>query len=116
MRHPYFLLVGAVVLFIAANSLAVYFGETRRYAVLAFCGITATIAFALFGQLGAKKGLAATSAVVDILIVVGSVLCGVLMRGERLSPLQIVGIVLGLAATWMILVGSSQAIAPMESD
>jgi drug/metabolite transporter (DMT)-like permease len=115
MRHPFLLIVGAVVLFIVANSLAVRFGETRRYAVLAACGITATIAFALFGQLGAKKGLAATSAVVDILIVVGSVLCGVLTRGERLSPFQILGVILGIAATWMILVGSSHTIAPTES-
>jgi drug/metabolite transporter (DMT)-like permease len=106
------LAAGAVGLFVLANSLAVQYGETRRLAILAICGITATAAYVFFAFLGAHKGLAATSAVVDVLIVVGSVLVGVILRGERLAPVQVVGIVMGLAATAIILFGARPAAAP----
>src|SRR5262245_7926171 len=106
------LAVGSVGMFVIANSLAVQYGETRRLIVLAICGLTATAAYVFFAQMGANKGLAATSAVVDILIVVGSVLVGVVLRGERLALLQIAGIVLGMAATGMILLGGRSVAAP----
>ena len=103
------LAAGAVGMFVLANSLAVNYGETRRLAVLAICGLTATAAYVFFAVLGAQKGLAATSAVIDVSIVIGSVLVGVALRGERLALVQIAGVILGLAATAMILLGSRSA-------
>ncbi len=106
------LAAGAVGLFVISNSLAVHYGETRRLAVLAICGLSATSAYVFFAFLGAHKGLAATSAVVDVLIVVGSVIVGVVLRGERHAVVQIVGVVLGIAATAMILFGARPVAAP----
>ena len=107
-----FLATAAVGMFVLANSLAVHYGETRRLAILTLCGVTATVAYVFFALLGAHKGLAATSAVVDVSIVVGSVLVGVALRGERLAIIQIMGVVLGLAATSMILFVARPIAAP----
>ena len=100
------LISGAVLMFVIANYLAMQYGETRRLTILAFSGLAATCAYYFFGHLAATKGLSVTSAVVDILIVVGSVALGILFRGERLTLVQSLGILLGLAATPMILLSS----------
>lgn len=111
----FLLALGSVALFVIANRLAQHFGETRRLGILLVCGITATIAFALFGQVSAAKGLAATSAVIDILIVIGSVAWAVLLRAEKLTMVQTIGIVLGIMATLMIMLGEAGSEKPLPN-
>lgn len=93
------LTAGAVVMFVIANSLAASYGDTKRWQTLAICAVAATLAYVFFGKLSALQGLGLTSAVVDVLIVLGSVAVGALLRGERLTTMQTVGIVLGTIAT-----------------
>ena len=111
----FILTAGTVVLFVIANRLALHFGETRRWGVLAACGLTATLAYVLFSSLSVTRGLAVTSAVIDILIVVGSVAWGVLLRAERLTAIQSIGILLGIVATLMTLLGESGTAKPVPS-
>ncbi len=103
---PTLLVLVSAALFIGANVLSTRFGETRNISVFFGMAVLAVLGFTAFAPLAARFGMARMCVVTDVLIALGSVLVGVLIKHEKLTFWQVTGIVFGVVAVGLIASGS----------
>jgi drug/metabolite transporter (DMT)-like permease len=81
---------------------------------LAWVVIAAPLSALCFGLVGARMGLAAVSAYINTGIVVGGVLLGMLLRAERLTEPQKIGVILGFLAMLLLNLGKAPPASPFQ--
>ena len=82
---------------------------TWRLLAVAVAGPLGLVAF---GMLGSRMGAAAVSTFVNTGTAAGLVLVGLLLKGERLTFYQMIGVGCGLVAIFLIKIGERDPVAP----
>jgi len=90
--------IGAAAMFILCDSLAANWGKTKDLKSLIIVFLLGPIAYVVFGLLNQTKSLAISSGMVNILLIAGNVLVGVLIFREILSPREWLGLGFGVVA------------------
>ncbi len=101
------LIISAAALASLADSISTVWAKTQRFDswwFVALC-LVSPLVFMAFGYVTSKLGLAITSAIVNSLIVVFSVVVGLWIFGDwhRVSTIQYIGMALSLAGMTMML-------------
>jgi multidrug transporter EmrE-like cation transporter len=86
------LVLSSTAVFILCDALAANWGKNKSTASLILVVLVSPICYLLFGMLNEHKSLATSSAVINILALVGTILVGVIVFREGLLPRQMFGI------------------------
>ena len=85
-------------LFILCDSLSANWAKTASLSSLAMVSVLSSVAYLLFGYLAGRLNLAVAGSLINLIIMIGAVLVGVLYFKEHLRLQQWAGIGLGAAA------------------
>jgi len=96
------ILLSSAFLFILADFLSANWGKTGSVASLGIMCILAPFSYFLFGVLNKHMSLSVSSALVNMLIVLGGVLVGVLYFKDALSMKQYAGIATALLSIYLL--------------
>lgn len=104
MQHllKWLLIVGSALIFIASDSLSANWGKTGHRLSFILVLLLAPLGYLMFGLLNKKISLGASSGLVNIMMVLGGVLVGVLWFQEMLTLRQGIGVGLGIVAILLL--------------
>ena len=100
-------LISSVVLlcagmFILCDGLSAHWGKTGSGRSLVIVMLLSPLSYSAFAFINTRLNLAVTAALVNIVVVVGGALVGVLVFKEQLSSMQYVGIALALVSVTLL--------------
>jgi multidrug transporter EmrE-like cation transporter len=93
--------------FILCDSLSANWAKTSSISSVATVVVLSPLAYLLFGLLASRVNLAIAGALVNLMIMIGAVLVGLLYFKERVAMLQWVGISFGVVA--IVILGVAKA-------
>jgi multidrug transporter EmrE-like cation transporter len=93
--------------FILCDSLSTNWAKTSSVASVAIVIVLSPLAYILFGLLASRVNLAIAGSLVNLIIMIGAVLVGLLYFKEHVTMLQWIGIGLGAAAIAILSVASN---------
>ena len=92
------LVIGTASLFIISDSLSAHWGKTGNIYSIIIMIFIAPLGYLFFGILNKKMSLAASSVLVNLMIIAGGVLVGIFYFKEILTLKQIIGLLFGAVA------------------
>ncbi|OHA95642.1 MAG: hypothetical protein A3C62_01635 [Candidatus Zambryskibacteria bacterium RIFCSPHIGHO2_02_FULL_39_16] len=100
--RTWFFILSAVLVALSANSIsAVWASKEEKFSTIWFLAllIVSPLVFITFGLVTSKLGLSMTSAIVDSLLTISTILVGLFIFGEwsNVSMYQLVGILLSIS-------------------
>jgi multidrug transporter EmrE-like cation transporter len=96
------LTVGAAASFIMCDALAAYWGKSKSLSTFIFFVLAAPLSYILFGLINEHRSLVISAGIVNMCVLIGTTLVGVLVFQEVLSSRQIVGLGFALIAIFLI--------------
>ncbi len=96
------LTVFSAAFFILCDTLSTGWAKDHRTTTLAILIVLSPTAYLLFGILASRVNLAVAGSLVNLMIMIGSVLVGLLYFKERLTVLQWTGIGFGMVAVALL--------------
>lgn len=102
MINKWSFVIGAALLFILSDAISAYWGKTQnKYALFAFC-LIAPVGYIFFGLLNKDTSLSISSALVNICLLIGAILLGILFFGDHITQKQIIGLILAGGAILLL--------------
>ncbi len=101
LKHRILILVCSMM-FVLVESLSAYWGVTGNKIALLLIFLLGPTAYILFAFITRKNGLAASSIIVNLCIMLGGVLIGLFFYQELITLQQVLGILFAFVAIFLI--------------
>lgn len=96
------LIIGSALLFIVSDSLSALWARNESKIVFFSIFLIAPAGYVLFGILNKSKSLSVSSALVNILLLVGTILVGILGFKDQISYQQGLGLIFAVIAVALL--------------
>lgn len=96
------LLMSSTIVFVLCDALAANWGKSKSTASLLLVVLVSPLCYILFGIINKHQSLATSAAVINMLALVGTILVGVIVFREGLTPRQMVGISFAFFAIFLL--------------
>ena len=95
-------IVSSASVFILSDFLAANWGKNNSSISLILLFFIPSIGYLFFGMLNKNENLSVSSAFVNIILLVGTILVGLIFMGDEISNRQVLGLILAIIAVVLL--------------